>query len=127
MLGELSRDLKTPAASAATAVVMALEALGAQRIGLVSPYEGELDAACTPYWQSRGFTIAKKTSAARKGDNFHPIYSLPAGAARQALDEMPTDGLDAIVMLGTGMPTLPPIAQTPYHGRAPVQIGRAHV
>ena len=72
---------------------------------------GELDAACMPYWQSRGFTVTQKASAARKGENFHPIYSLPAGAARQALDEMPTDGLDVIVMLGTGMPTLPPIAR----------------
>ncbi len=119
-LDGLSRSLKIPAVSAATAVVMALNALGAKRIGLVSPYEGQLDAACTPYWESRGFDIAAKTSAARPGDNFHPIYSLPSGAARQALDEMTDPELDAIVMLGTGMPTLAPIAQTPFRGRAPV-------
>jgi maleate isomerase len=119
-LGELSRALKVPAISAATAVVMALDALGAKRIGLVSPYDGQLDAACTPYWRSRGFDVAVKTSAARPGDNFHPIYSLPSGAARQALDEITDPNLDAIVMLGTGMPTLAPIAQTPFHNGAPV-------
>ena len=119
-LGDLSNALGIPAISAATAVVMALNALGAKRIGLVSPYEGELDAACSPYWESRGFAIAAKTSAARPGDHFHPIYSLPSGAARQALDQMGDPNLDAIVMLGTGMPTLAPIAQTPFIGRTPV-------
>ena len=119
-LGDLSRALNIPVISAATAVVMALNALGAKCIGLVSPYTGELDRACTPYWESRGFTVAAKTSAARAGENFHPIYSLPSGAAREAIDEIKDNTLDAIVMLGTGMPTLLPIAQTPYHGRAPV-------
>ena len=72
-LGDLSRSLGVPVISAATAVVIALKALGARRIGLVSPYEGRLDEVCTPYWVSRGFEVAAKTSAARPGDNFHPI------------------------------------------------------
>jgi maleate isomerase len=109
-----------PAMSAATAVCYALSILGAQRIGLVSPYEGALDAACTPYWESRGFTIAAKTNATGATHEFHPIYSLPSGSAQQALDEMEDDSLDAIVMLGTGMPTLAPIARTPFKGKTPV-------
>ena len=109
-----------PAISAATAVVHALNALGARRIGLVSPYEGALDAACTPYWESRGFEIAAKTNASGATLDFHPIYSLPSGSAQHALDEIDAEGLDAIVMLGTGMPTLAPIARTPFKGRAPV-------
>ena len=109
-----------PAISAATAVVHALNALGARRIGLVSPYEGALDAACTPYWESRGFEIAAKTNASGATLDFHPIYSLPSGSAQHALDEIDATGLDAIVMLGTGMPTLAPIARTPFKGRTPV-------
>ena len=62
-----------PAISAATAVVHALNALGARRIGLVSPYDGALDAACTPYWESRGFEIAAKTNASGATLDFHPI------------------------------------------------------
>jgi maleate isomerase len=109
-----------PAMSAATAVCYALSILGAQRIGLVSPYEGALDAACTPYWESRGFDIAAKTNATGATHEFHPIYSLPSGSAQQALDDMEDDSLDAIVMLGTGMPTLAPIARTPFKGKTPV-------
>ena len=120
VLGRLSDALGIPVMSAATAVVATLRAIGATRIGLVSPYEGRLDAACSPYWESRGFTVAAKTSAARSGDNFHPIYSLPSAAAIEALDEIATPELDAIVMLGTGMPTLAPIAARPFHHGAPV-------
>jgi maleate isomerase len=109
-----------PAMSAATAVCYALSILGAQRIGLVSPYEGALDAACTPYWESRGFDIAAKTNATGATHEFHPIYSLPSGSAQHALDDMEDDSLDAIVMLGTGMPTLAPIARTPFKGKTPV-------
>ena len=109
-----------PAMSAATSVVYALNALGAKKIGLVSPYEGALDAACTPYWESRGFEIAAKTNASGATLDFHPIYSLPSGSAQRALDEIDATDLDAIVMLGTGMPTLAPIARTPFKGRTPV-------
>ena len=43
---------------------------------------------------------------------FHPIYSLEGSAAGQALLKLEDKPLDAIVMLGTGMPTLRPIADT---------------
>jgi maleate isomerase len=42
---------------------------------------------------------------------FHPIYSLTASSAAAALDALEHRPLDAIVMLGTGMPTLASIAQ----------------
>lgn len=120
-LGEMSAKLGIPVQTAATAVCMALDALGAKRIGLISPYDGNLDAASTPYWETRGYTVAAKTKASQStGENFHPIYSLPSGAAQQALEAIADQNLDAIVMLGTGMPTLGPIARTPFLGRTPV-------
>lgn len=121
VLAEVTRQSGgLPAMSAATAVCHALRVLGARRIGLVSPYEGALDAACTPYWESRGFEIAAKTNATGATHQFHPIYSLPSGSAQRALDDIEDDDLDAIVMLGTGMPTLAPIARTPFKGKTPV-------
>lgn len=119
-LAQLSERLRVPTFTAASAVVDALRALGARRIGLVSPYDDELTAASVAYWQKRGFTVAAKTSAFNAGDAFHPIYSLPSGAAQTALDAMKGEGLDAVVMLGTGMPTLAPIARTGRIGKAPV-------
>jgi len=118
-LADMSAALGIPVMTAATSVCMALDALKAKRIALISPYEGNLDAAAAPYWESRGYKVVEKVSAAQPGDNFHPIYSLPSGAAQGALDKITDPSLDAVVMLGTGMPTFGPIARKPFLGAGP--------
>lgn len=120
-LARLSRAAGVPVLTAASAVADALNALGARRIGLASPYDEALNAASEAYWTARGFTVAAKTGASNPGSTAHPIYSLPSSAAQAGLDALDEAAdLDAIVMLGTGLPTLAPIARTPRRGRAPV-------
>lgn len=119
-LARLSRAAGVPVITAASAVVDALAALGARRIGLVSPYDDTLNAASSAYWAARGFVVAAKTGAFNADSTFHPIYSLGAAAARVGLDAIEEDFLDAVVMLGTGMPTLAAIAASPRHRGAPV-------
>ena len=48
-----------PFVTAALAVVDALTALKAQRLGLVSPYPDDLNRASVGYWQSHGFEVAR--------------------------------------------------------------------
>ena len=48
-------------------------------------------------------------SAFNPDSDFHPIYSLQAGSASESLKLLEHKNIDAIVMLGTGMPTLRPI------------------
>ena len=108
-----------PFITAAMAVVDALRSLGARRIGLVSPYPDDLNSASTAYWQSHGFDVAEMVSAVTRGDTFHPIYSLGSSAALDALRALCDKPLDAIVMLGTGMPTLRSIAATIGGSQAP--------
>ena len=50
------------------------------------------------------------------GSDFHPIYSLTAASAGEALAAVESQAVDAVVMLGTGMPTLGPILS---RGEAP--------
>jgi maleate isomerase len=50
------------------------------------------------------------SGAFNDASTFHPIYSLAASSADEALQQLRGKKLDAIVMLGTGMPTLAPIA-----------------
>ena len=109
-----------PVVTAATAVVDALRALEARRVALVSPYFEALDVASAAYWQARGFEVAARVSAWRETDAFHPIYSLGGGEAAATLERVRDVEVDAVVMLGTGMPTLRPIAALPRLGRAPV-------
>lgn len=104
--------LGVPLITAGIAVCAALELLDARRIGLVSPYPESLTAASTDYWQARGFQVAALSSAYQASDSFHPIYSLTGASAASAQSELlaGTD-LDAVVLLGTGMPTLAAIRQ----------------
>jgi maleate isomerase len=106
--------------TAALAVVDALAVLKAKRIGLVSPYPDDLNRASIAYWQSHGFEVAAVSNAFNTESSFHPIYSLAGSAAGRALLELENKPLDAIVMLGTGMPTLRPIAEAIGWKGAPV-------
>jgi maleate cis-trans isomerase len=99
-----------PFVTAALAVVDALTVLKARRIGLVSPYPDDLSRASVGYWQSQGFEVTEIATAFDSEDAFHPIYSLGGSVAARALGTLEGKPLDAIVMLGTGMPTLAPIA-----------------
>lgn len=98
-----------PFITAGRAVAEVLHLIGAARIGLVSPYPSGLTEASIGYWRAHGFDVASVTSAFNPDSDFHPIYSLGAAAAGLALDRTAGEALDAIVMLGTGMPTLGPI------------------
>jgi maleate cis-trans isomerase len=109
-----------PFVTAALAVVDAMRALGARRLGLVSPYPDDLNRASVAYWQSHGLEVAAIANAFNSESAFHPIYSLGGSAAAQALRTLEQTPLDAIVMLGTGMPTLQPIAGSIGWRGAPV-------
>lgn len=109
-----------PFVTAGHAVRDGLHVLGARRIGLVSPYPQDLTEAAVAYWRALGFEVARVSGSELKDGVFHPIYAMTAEGAHQALLALDPTGLDAIAMLGTGMPTLEPIRRTPFHGGVPV-------
>ena len=117
---EIATHSGHPFFTAALAVVDALATMKAKQIGLVSPYPDDLNRASVAYWHSHGFEVAAVSRAFNEESSFHPIYSLGGSAAGQALLQLEDKPLDAIVMLGTGMPTLRPIAQTIGWRGAPV-------
>ena len=92
----------------------------ARRIGLVSPYPPELDRASVAYWRSHGFEVCEVANVASQDAAFHPIYAMAGSSAVAALRSLEGKPLDAIVMLGTGMPTLAPIASAHRWNGAPV-------
>lgn len=122
LLADTAEKAGVPVFTAASACVDALNRLGARRVALVSPYNSALDVESAGYWTSRGFEIVAESSAWRgETTEFHPIYSLDRDAALNALRALEgAEDLDAVLMLGTGMPTLDAIAAQPFVGRAPV-------
>jgi maleate cis-trans isomerase len=120
-----------PVTGAALAIGAALRALGARRIALVSPYDAGLTEAAVAYWRSRGFEVGSVWRLGEASGGHHPIYALRGDAATDglarvlAMAKAPASGdrldgaddgdggknpPDAVLMLGTGMPTLPALA-----------------
>lgn len=120
ILAAIAEKRGYPGVTAASAVIDALAVLGAQRVALVSPYNEALDDESAAYWQSRGLTVVARRTAFRETDRFHPIYTLESDAARPGIEAVAESDADAIVLLGTGMPTLPPIAETPVVNGKPL-------
>jgi maleate cis-trans isomerase len=122
----LSQRLGIHVTSSALAVVDALHALGAQRIGLVSPYPDSLLRQSIAYWHSRGFAVAgvaKVVATAEdrgRSGTAHPVYAIGSQSVIAALATLRGNSFEAIVMLGTGMPSLKAILQMPSVDGAPV-------
>jgi maleate isomerase len=122
LFGTLSQRLGIPVTNSALAVVAALQALGARRVGLVSPYPANLTERSVAYWRSRGLEVLQVAATeAPPGEAFHPIYALSADATAQAIGTLQgTAGLQAVVLLGTGTPTLGAVANHPQVDGVPV-------
>jgi maleate cis-trans isomerase len=117
----LSRRLECTVTSSALAVVDALNALSARDIALVSPYPESLTLRSVGYWESYGFKVrAVSRLTGDASGTAHPIYGLGSEAALQATLGLRGQAFDAVVMLGTGMPTLRAILACPRVDGAPV-------
>ncbi|MGI9499898.1 MAG: maleate cis-trans isomerase family protein [Geminicoccaceae bacterium] len=104
---EAERGLKL--ITATDAIADALDVLGAANIGIVSPYGDPLHDHALGYWARRGVGIAKVARIKSVDAAFHPIYALGAKTSKEQLEKLVADNLDAVAMLGTGLPTLPAI------------------
>ena len=83
------------------------------------PYPGDLDRACTPYWESQGFDVLARTGPALEEARFHPIYAMPGAGVLAAYRRLSASGADAVLMLGTGMATLRPLLAGRDEGLSP--------
>jgi maleate cis-trans isomerase len=123
LFGELSQRKGIHVTSSALAVVDALRALQAQRIGLVSPYSDGLLDSSIQYWQSHGLNVqavSKVELSPTASGSAQPIYAIGSKSVMEAMDQLRGPSLDAIVMLGTGMPSLRSILHQPSLDGAPV-------
>ena len=95
-----------PALSAAQSIVQALEVLGARRVALLSPYPAWLSHAGQAYWQACGLTITRVVGLPDELLDTRNIYKLRTSAVLRVFDSLEIAGCDAVLMSGTGMPTL---------------------
>ena len=111
LIANVLKKTGVPLITAARAVCDALMVLAARQIILISPYPPKLTESSIGYWLSRGLEVIQSVNIYEDGRCFHPIYSLSLDQVRNGLKEVATREADAIVMLGTGMPSLSLIAE----------------
>lgn len=104
--------------SAARAVLAGLEALEARRIALVSPYPAWLTEACIAFWRRHGREMVQVLSPGGDRSDTRRIYDLGSAQALSEIAKVKPEGIDCILVSGTGMPTLGAIAR----GTSPVPV-----
>ncbi|WP_157219085.1 maleate cis-trans isomerase family protein [Flavisphingomonas formosensis] len=104
-----------PIVTAADAIACTLMRIGAQRIALVSPYPAGLAQAAVRYWQALGYELVSVDSAGSLAPDADTrgIYALGSADAAPAIARIDPAKVDAVLLTGTGMPSLPLIADAP--------------
>ena len=102
----LSHSMGFPVISATQAIRRALDVLGARQIALVSPYPAWLSDAAHAYWGNAGYTITATCGLPADLLDTRHIYKLNTARVTGLLGELPKDDCDAVLLSGTGMPTL---------------------
>ncbi|MDQ8756564.1 aspartate/glutamate racemase family protein [Sphingosinicella sp. LHD-64] len=110
IVAEVENRFGYPIVTATAAIAWQLERLGAQRIALVSPYPAALADAAEAYWRAAGFDVAEVRRIETGSADTRSIYALGSEDARPAAEALRRTGVDAVLLSGTGMPSLALIA-----------------
>jgi maleate isomerase len=115
VLTNLNERMGYPVISATQAIRMALQALGAKRIAMLAPYPAWLAQAARGYWQTVGIEITHSVGLPTELLDTRGIYALTTARISEVLTGLSTEGCDAVLLSGTGMPTLRSIASAAAH------------
>jgi maleate isomerase len=112
--------LGAPVITAPDALVSELKALRAERIALVSPYPSAIMLAAVKWWTLQGFEVVQQGGVDIHSTDTVQIYQLQSADAWRSLSSMDIGKADAVVLSGTGMPSLPIIRKASQHFGVPV-------
>ena len=100
-----------PIFTAAAAIGWYLQRSGARRIAIASPYPPALADAAASYWRNAGFELVEIERIATGSPDTRSIYGLGTADARPAVDRLLQLPVDAVLLTGTGMPSLRLLAE----------------
>jgi maleate isomerase len=103
---EIASDFPLPFLFAAAAIRQRLEAREARRIAIISPYPQPLHQAGLSYWQDAGLEISYEARIDIGSTDTRAIYRLDGRVAKASIEEARKQAPHAILLSGTGMPTL---------------------
>jgi len=121
---QISRQLGIPVLGASSANYDALRALGAARVGIVTPFNAEIDAVVKANTEAAGFevTAIKGTEA----PSLPQICETPLSDIRDVFAQIAATGCDVILQVGTALPVVAMIAELEQsHGKPIVACNAA--
>lgn len=111
VLEPLRKRCAFPLCTAAGAISAALNFIGAKRIAIACPYPQWLEDAAADHWRQQGFELADSYSLQPDTRDTRSIYTLNAAQATEKLRHRWANvSADALVITGTGLPSLAAIA-----------------
>ncbi|MEM1413192.1 MAG: hypothetical protein AAGH19_12620 [Pseudomonadota bacterium] len=94
--------------TASGAIKAALHQQRIRRLAIASPYPAWIATACAAFWERQGFDVVASSSAAERMEDTRAIYTLdPLKAAEHFTADFTGVEADALLITGTGLPTLP--------------------
>ncbi|MGY9056633.1 MAG: maleate cis-trans isomerase family protein [Alphaproteobacteria bacterium] len=111
LLADMQAGFGYPIVTAAHAVLLTLQALGAARITIVAPYPPAIVDASVAYWERAGLQVAGVHRIEIGSDDTRNIYSLRSQDVMPILAQVQTVATNVIMLSGTGMPSLATIGQ----------------
>lgn len=106
IIGSAADRYGYPVVTAARAIVWGLERLAAKRVALIVPYPKAVADAARRYWSAAGIEVRRTAHVATRGEDTRGIYELGSDRVATALAQLPLDDVDAVLISGTGMPSL---------------------
>ncbi len=123
MVERIEATRGVPLITAGRAIGDALRCLSARRIAVVSPYGTVLTEACVDYWTQHGFAVTEVAQVQQNEAAFHPIYAHSGDVALAGVRRLDAVlDTDAVVILGTGLPSLTALAAAPYLGSSRIPV-----
>ncbi len=95
-----------PIETAARAILWGLERLRARRIAAIVPYPEFVIDAALQYWAAAGIDVRHVERIALHTADTRGVYELVSSQVIAALQRLVLDGMDAVLVTGTGMPSL---------------------
>ena len=95
-----------PIETAARAIIWGLERLAAKRIAAIVPYPEFVVAAARQYWSAADIEVRHVERIALRTADTRGVYELQSDQVVAALRRLALDGVDAVLVTGTGMPSL---------------------
>ena len=103
---EASEHHGYPIISAAQAIREALDHLGAHKVALFAPYPQWLIDASHQYWTSCGYVVTNTATVQMDTSDTRNVYLVRSQQLLQCIEQLNTSDADAVLLTGTGMPTL---------------------